>query len=219
MSKISYKVIIMGKYHVGKTSLMNKLVYGIDKYVPDPSSTIGASYFNYEIDKNHSIDFWDTAGQERFNSLLKLYYRDADLIILVFDMNDYKDTIQRVKEYIKCIDEVNSKTKFILVGNKYDLVKPEQVLVINNYIKKIFSTEKYNEQLIALLNTSAKTNYNLEQLRSEVLEYIDKLIKSKINPKINEDKQLSSIVQLDEYSKENKKGWFQWLWLCGKSQP
>ena len=31
------------------------------------------------------LELWDTAGQERFRSLLPLYYREADVIILMFD--------------------------------------------------------------------------------------------------------------------------------------
>lgn len=35
-----------------------------------------------------TIDIWDTAGQERFRSLLTLYYKNSDAVIIVFDLTD-----------------------------------------------------------------------------------------------------------------------------------
>ena len=39
---------------------------------------------------NKSIKFniWDTAGQERFHTLTKMYYRDADAAIFVYDITN-----------------------------------------------------------------------------------------------------------------------------------
>jgi hypothetical protein len=34
------------------------------------------------------MDLWDTAGQEKFRSLLTLYYKNSDAVIIVFDVND-----------------------------------------------------------------------------------------------------------------------------------
>ncbi len=34
------------------------------------------------------MDLWDTAGQERFRSLLTLYYKNSDAVVIVFDLTD-----------------------------------------------------------------------------------------------------------------------------------
>ncbi len=36
------------------------------------------------------MDIRDTAGQERFWSLLTLYYKNSDAVIVVFDLTDPK---------------------------------------------------------------------------------------------------------------------------------
>lgn len=34
------------------------------------------------------LNIWDTAGDERFRSIMPLYYRDAEIAILVFDLTE-----------------------------------------------------------------------------------------------------------------------------------
>ena len=34
------------------------------------------------------LNIWDTAGDERFRSIMPLYYRDAQIALLVFDLTD-----------------------------------------------------------------------------------------------------------------------------------
>ena len=36
------------------------------------------------------LQIWDTAGQERFRSVTHAYYRDADALMLVFDVTNRK---------------------------------------------------------------------------------------------------------------------------------
>lgn len=54
-------------------------------------STTGASfaaktmYFDNH-DKNVKFEIWDTAGQEKYRSLTKIFYKDASVAILVYDI-------------------------------------------------------------------------------------------------------------------------------------
>jgi len=51
---------------------------------------MGACFQRYECSlpdgKSVSMDIWDTAGQEKYRSLLVLYYKNSDVIIMVFDV-------------------------------------------------------------------------------------------------------------------------------------
>ena len=49
-------------------------------------------------DKIVKVSFWDCAGQEKFRSLVKLYFRGANICLFVFDLNDVK-TLEGLKEY------------------------------------------------------------------------------------------------------------------------
>lgn len=34
------------------------------------------------------MDLWDTAGQEKYRSLLTLYYKNCDGVVITFDLSD-----------------------------------------------------------------------------------------------------------------------------------
>ena len=84
--QIRCKTIIVGESGVGKTSIIGRY---INKFNPNEKSTIGASFTN----KTHIIngqkilfEIWDTAGQERFRSINSIFYQDAYICIMVYDI-------------------------------------------------------------------------------------------------------------------------------------
>ena len=54
--------------------------------------TIGVAYIKKEFVLKDGREviflFWDTGGEERFRSLTKAYYKDAQAVILVYDISD-----------------------------------------------------------------------------------------------------------------------------------
>jgi small GTP-binding protein len=47
---------------------------------------------------------WDTAGQECFRSISRSYYRNADGILIVYDITD-RETFDDVENWIKEVKE------------------------------------------------------------------------------------------------------------------
>lgn len=67
------------------------------------------------------MDIWDTAGQEKYRSLLTLYYKNSDVIIIVFDASN-KESFETVDFWAsQIIANCETKPEVILVANKYDL--------------------------------------------------------------------------------------------------
>ena len=82
------KLVLLGETGVGKTSLIQRFVY--NDFREDPQSTIGANFTSRVVKPStsqHSIRFhvWDTAGSEVYRSLIRMYYRDATVAVLVYD--------------------------------------------------------------------------------------------------------------------------------------
>ncbi|EGR30385.1 protein kinase domain protein, partial [Ichthyophthirius multifiliis] len=81
---------------VGKTSICE--YYKTKNFVKNRPNTIGVTYFEFDIklenNQNIHLDIWDTAGQEVYQSLLKLYYQDANIVFLVFDLFKFYITEQ-----------------------------------------------------------------------------------------------------------------------------
>ena len=127
-----------------------------------------------EIDSEHKIKFqiWDTAGQERFRSLAKIFYQNAAVAVLVYDITR-RDSFEKLKEFwIKELKE-NAPSDIILAiaGNKSD-----------NYEFEVVSL-KEGKDLAQEINAIFKST---SAMLSHGIEDLFKLIGEKfINPSLN----------------------------------
>ena len=91
------KVVILGESGVGKTSIISRFIN--DTFDEELVTTTGASYVSksMKFDKNQVLNFeiWDTAGQEKYRSLTQIFYKDASIAILVYDITN-KDSFEEL---------------------------------------------------------------------------------------------------------------------------
>jgi small GTP-binding protein len=162
------KLVLLGETSVGKTSIALRLVK--DKFNENSESTIGAAFNKITIDKM-PIDIWDTAGQERYLALTPMYYRGADVVLLVFDSINL-ESINRLEYYLKKLINIDmGKFECIIIGTKKDLITSSQNNENLNLIKEKF--EKYNDMLTCVfhyITISSKTGENIDELKSIILE-------------------------------------------------
>jgi len=95
------KVILVGESGVGKTCIIVRFVS--EEYKEETISTTGASYASKIIEfadykKSLQFQIWDTAGQEKYRGLTKLFYKDAKIVILVYDITRRK-SFEEIKNY------------------------------------------------------------------------------------------------------------------------
>jgi small GTP-binding protein len=168
MSKapVQVKVVLLGDSGVGKSSIVLRFV--ADNFKSDAEATIGASYMGKILQFNEKMikfNIWDTAGQERYHSLAKMYYRDANAAIMVYDITK-KGSFEGLKRWHKELTEFGPKDiAIIIAGNKEDLVETEAVSPeeAQGFAKSIGALYK---------KTSAKTNYGVEQIFRELASKI-----------------------------------------------
>eukprot|EP01126_Amoeba_proteus_P040367 TRINITY_DN4302_c0_g1_i11.p1 TRINITY_DN4302_c0_g1~~TRINITY_DN4302_c0_g1_i11.p1 ORF type:complete len:230 (-),score=35.93 TRINITY_DN4302_c0_g1_i11:44-733(-) len=121
-----YKVLVIGDYAVGKTSIIKRYCEGY--FTPNYKLTIGVDFAvkSLEIEnKNVSLQLWDVAGHERFGTMTRVYYKYAIAALVVFDLTR-PATFEAV---LKWRDDVNSKVilandqpiPLVLLANKCDL--------------------------------------------------------------------------------------------------
>ncbi|XP_066534145.1 ras-related protein Rab-34a isoform X2 [Hoplias malabaricus] len=141
--KIS-KVIVVGDLAVGKTCLINRFCK--DAFDKNYKATIGV---DFEMERFEvlgvpfSLQLWDTAGQERFKCIASTYYRGAQAIIIVFDLNDVA-SLQHTKQWLEDALKENDPTSVLLflVGTKKDLSSPAQYSLIEQDAIKMASEIK-----------------------------------------------------------------------------
>lgn len=155
------KTVVLGNYATGKTTLVNRLING--KFKPFTESTIGCAFFSLIVSSKYGLPFqfqiWDTAGQEKYRALTELYYRNADIILICFDVAN-KKTFYDVKIWLDLInDNCNNKDRLIfMIANKDDLewdVTKEEVerFAIANKLILLVTSSVENRGITELLNT------------------------------------------------------------------
>ena len=113
---IDTNLIICGETKVGKTSLANRLID--NSFNEEQSSTLVAKTSLKEItleDEDVIIRFEivDTSGQQKYRAMNKLFYRRAEVVILIYDITS-KQTFEEIKGYwLKEVSEhsINKKSK------------------------------------------------------------------------------------------------------------
>ena len=96
------KVVLLGESGVGKTCIIARFIN--NTFADNIMSTTGASYagktMSFDELNGQSIKFeiWDTAGQEKYRALTKIFYKDAGVAILVYDITR-KDSFDEIKNY------------------------------------------------------------------------------------------------------------------------
>ena len=123
-----YKLIFLGDQSVGKSCILNRFMN--DVFIEEYQATIGLDFQskNVQID-NQDIHLllYDTAGQEKFRSLIPMYTRDANIILLVYDISS-KESFEHLPDWLKDLNNINKNDViFALVGNKNDLADNRQV--------------------------------------------------------------------------------------------
>ena len=118
----NYKIIIIGDSGVGKTCLSYRATQG--KFREKLSATIGFEYFPFITKYKNKIlklEIWDTCGQEAYRSLIKSFFNNSSLAIIVYAI-DNKKSFNSIEEWIRqCRSLCAPNTRFFLIGNKNDV--------------------------------------------------------------------------------------------------
>ncbi|MFX0137967.1 MAG: Rab family GTPase [Candidatus Hodarchaeota archaeon] len=167
------KLITAGDYAVGKTSLVKR--YLGQGFSLDYGATVGVECINksYKDKEGNFIDLsiWDLAGQVLYRDLAKDYARNADLIIIVFDVTR-KESFDNVTGWYKTIfdvvevDKSREITPCMIIGNKIDL-RDKRVVDMDEGLK-------LSESLNSLyVETSAKEDQGVDEaFNNLIIEYI-----------------------------------------------
>ena len=155
------KAVIIGESGVGKTSIIAQFTSG--KFDPDTVTSLSAQYVSktiefHNLQKAIKFDIWDTAGQEKYRALAKIFYKDAKVICLVYDITSEK-TFNEIKTYWYEMVKSHADPDVLIavVANKSDLYDNAEV--------KNEEGEEFAKSIGALFqSTSAKSDTGITNL-------------------------------------------------------
>ena len=187
------KVVLVGDSGVGKTSIISQ--FTSNRFDPLCPASLNSQFTSKilefkEYNQSLKFDIWDTVGQEQYRSLAKIFYKDASVIILVYDITS-SSSFNSIKDYWYSETKNNANKDHILVlaANKNDLYKDEKV---SNQEGKAFADE-----INALfMRTSALSNIGINILFENIGKKIidpELEIDFSDNLKLNDVNELRSI--------------------------
>lgn len=159
----SKKVVILGHFGVGKTSLIRRFV--TDSFSDNYQVTIGVHITKkvVQLTENTSITLiiWDLEGTDDIHAIRDSYLLGTHGAIFVFDVAR-PSTFQNINKDLDAVRPKLPDVPLLVVGNKLDLVVPKdlEALLQKTHIATDFLT-------------SAKTGGSVNELFRHVASLID----------------------------------------------
>lgn len=193
-----YKVLVIGDYAVGKTSIIKRYAEGF--FTPNYKLTIGVDFAVKVVDWSPTtrinLQLWDVAGHERFGTMTRLYYRAAIAAVIVYDLSRPAtfDAVTKWREDInsKVVLTNNEPIPCLLLANKCDM--PNVTIdreFLDDFVKK--------NGFIGWFATSAQDDVNIDEAMKCLIKEI--LVVSKENAP---QQQQSETIKFDHHSPQSQ---------------
>ncbi|EDR23316.1 hypothetical protein, conserved [Entamoeba dispar SAW760] len=155
----SFTIVTVGDEGVGKTCLINQLLYG---YFKDNNKSTNCNTKSYYVDdKEVFLNVWNYSGKQRNSMVSKSYYSSANAVIVVFDISD-RTTYESVKGWLKDVGYYAPKDIIkYLIGNKTDLAA-------NRIVSSQEAEDLAKREGFEYIETSAKSNNNVDELFQQI---------------------------------------------------
>ena len=194
------QLLIIGDSTVGKTSILSRFANGT--FNANYLATVGLDNFTKDEtidDKNVNIKIWDTAGQERFKALTKGFFRQAQGVIVVYDVTN-SESFDNLRVWIQSIkDNIGNdfleRIPIVIIGNKIDSEERE--------IKTEDAESFSKQQNFPYFETSAKTGENID---SSIRFLVKKVIDLNSDNKANNNNKQNIEINAKEHAKKDKSG-------------
>ena len=160
-------ILTLGNSSVGKTSF-------IQRYTNNTFQISNLTTTGYDMqrkimkinDKTYKVDFHDTQGQERYRAISKNFIKNADGIILMYDITS-QTSFDSITEWMDNIRKAKAEGfPIVLVGNKCDLEEKRE-------ISKEEGEDLAKKYGLSFYETSNKNNINIEE---SCLDLVNKAI-------------------------------------------
>ena len=141
------KFVMLGESKVGKTSIFTQ--YNEGKFDPDYKPTLSALFLRMEIkisDSNATtLDIWEAPGGKTYRSIAKIYYKETNAFLLVYDEKNNKNN----EKEIDIIKQESSNTIInkSIIKNKDNYFKKEQLDYYMNVYLLNHTQEEPKEKL------------------------------------------------------------------------
>lgn len=159
MPQVSKKVILVGNFGVGKTSLVRRFVFQqfSDEYLTTLGVRIDKKVVNLPAVTVNMI-LWDIAGEVSQTKVPTSYYLGAHGVIYVFDVQR-PSSFENIADDIQFIKTKLPEAPIAIIGNKKDLLSEAELKGIEQKIAvkiSFFTSAKSGENVEKMFNLMAQ---------------------------------------------------------------
>ena len=118
----SGKIVVVGDGACGKTCLLE--VFKSDRFPEEYVPTVVDNFVKvveFEENKSISLALWDTAGQEDYDTIRPLSYRETDLVLLCYTIENKKNLDNISSKWLMEIKNYCPSAGYYLIALKKDL--------------------------------------------------------------------------------------------------
>lgn len=118
------KVIVVGDANCGKTALIKRFTSSLfyQDYKPSVDVEYETLYFDV-LNVGYNVGLWDVPGHEKFKIIVQSYYKNANVVVVVFDLTR-PSTLMNATKWMQetlAANVISDPIKF-LVGTKSDVL-------------------------------------------------------------------------------------------------
>lgn len=179
-----FKVIFIGDTAVGKTSIIHQIKKQTLDDIP-PTAPAEIQVLNRVVD-NVEVKFQisDTAGQERYRSIVDNYYRDSDVVVMVYAINNWDSFINIEYWSGQVTEKLGNSAGVFLVANKIDLLDNLSGAEI---VSSADGNKKAQDIGAQFFEVSALTNMYIDDLFDSIARFCASKNPNYVSTKIKND--------------------------------
>lgn len=111
---VKIKIILVGASQVGKTMLLNFLRKSrVVHYIP----TIGVD-LQIHTKKGVEYHIWDTSGNPSYKHIVRTFFKNANVVILVYNNEDNFKTVQQLYDTFIMLNKCNDPSCYLVCTNE-----------------------------------------------------------------------------------------------------
>ena len=151
----AYKVVLVGDFGTGKSSLIRR--YVDNTFSEDYISSIGVSISRKQLvseNNDTTMMIWDIEGKTDFKPIFKQYLLGSKGFVIVADLTREK-TIESIEDHIMLCENTAPNLPIVIALNKSDIKSVDYDI---NKLKELSSS------IIGIYTTSAKSGETVDEI-------------------------------------------------------
>lgn len=159
--QVSKKIVVLGHFGVGKTSLIRRFVEDSfsDNYKVSIGVHITKKVVEITVDNTVSLILWDLEGTDDLSTIRDAYLLGTHGVVFVFDVTR-PSTFAHLNRDLEVVKTKMPKIPTMVVGNKVDLVVVKE-------LKQVLKQQKIATDFLTSAKTGDEVNtlfFNLAKL-------------------------------------------------------